>query len=54
MEAWKFWNSIEDRNKAGLVYCANKERLDKDYLTDMAVEKNVEDYLERIDKEFNC
>lgn len=53
LEAWKFWNSIEDRNKAILVYCVNKENLDLTYLTSRATEKNVKDYLEKVN-EFNC
>lgn len=54
LEAWKFWNSVEDRDKAVLVYCANKERLDMSYLIARAIEKNVKDYLEKMGKEFNC
>ncbi|PVU69877.1 hypothetical protein DDW09_03325 [Sulfolobus sp. SCGC AB-777_L09] len=48
LEAWKFWNSTEDRNKAVLVYCAQRNKLDFDYLKAEADRRNVKDYLEKL------
>ena len=48
LEAWKFWNSLEDRNKVVLIYCAQKESLDMEYLIRESISKNVNDYLEKI------
>jgi hypothetical protein len=49
LEAWKFWNSLEDRNKAVVVYCAQKEALDVNYIAEEAKRRNVEDYLRKLD-----
>ncbi|BCU70190.1 hypothetical protein [Stygiolobus caldivivus] len=48
LEAWKFWNSLEDRNKAVLVYCAQLDKIDLAYLNDQAEKRNVNDYLGRL------
>jgi len=44
LEGWKFWDSTEDKMKAVLVYCAQKEMIDKGYLEEEAKSKNVYDY----------
>nr|WP_238699226.1 MULTISPECIES: hypothetical protein [unclassified Sulfolobus] len=48
LEAWKFWNSIEDRNKTILVYCSQLNRLDIEYLNSESERRQVKDYLEKI------
>mgnify|MGYP001770647295 CR=1 FL=1 len=48
LEAWKYWNSVEDRDKAVLVYCAQKDAIDADYLLEEAERRGVKDYLERL------
>ena len=48
LEAWKFWNSVEDRNKAVLAYCAQKDRMDLKYLTEEAETRGVKDSLEKV------
>lgn len=47
LEAWKYWNSLEDRNKAVLVYCAMKEKIDEKYLEEEAKRKSLTDYLQK-------
>ncbi|BFH72121.1 hypothetical protein SJAV_00650 [Sulfurisphaera javensis] len=44
LESWKFWNSTEDKIKAVLVYCAQKDKLDIKYLVEESKSKNVYDY----------
>jgi len=44
LEGWKFWDSTEDKMKAVLVYCAQKEMIDKDYLEKEAKSNDVYDY----------
>jgi radical SAM superfamily enzyme YgiQ (UPF0313 family) len=48
LEAWKFWNSIEDRNKAVLVYCAQRNRIDVNYINLESERRGVKDFLERV------
>lgn len=42
LAAWKFWNSVEDRDKAYLVYAAQREQIDSDYMRKRAAEEGVE------------
>jgi len=44
LEGWKLYESTEDKMKAVLVYCAQKEMIDKGYLEEEAKSKNVYDY----------
>lgn len=48
LESWKFWNSTEDRNKAVLVYCAQKERIDINYINLESERREVNDFLEKL------
>lgn len=48
LEAWKFWNSSEDKIKAVLVYCAQKEKLDLKYLDEESSKRGVQDYLSKL------
>jgi len=48
LEAWKYWSSTEDRNKAVLVYCSQRDILDEGYLRSEAKDRRVEDYLDKI------
>jgi len=48
LEAWKFWNSTEDRNKAVLVYCAQKDRIDINYINLESERRGVKDFLEKL------
>lgn len=45
LSAWKFWESIEDRNKAVLIFCSQKELLDMNYIEEEATKRNVKDFL---------
>ena len=45
LAAWKFWNSLEDRDKAYLVYSAQREHIDMRYVKRRAAEEKVEDKL---------
>lgn len=49
LAAWKFWESIEDRNKAVLVYCSKKELLEMTYLIEESKKRNVQDYLFKLE-----
>jgi len=44
LEGWKVCDSTEDKMKAVLVYCAQKETIDKDYLEKEAKSNDVYDY----------
>jgi len=44
----KFWNSLEDRDKAYLVYAAQREHIDSDYLRKRAAEEGVEKELDEM------
>jgi hypothetical protein len=48
LEAWKFWNSIEDRNKAVLVYCAQRNRIDINYINLEGERRGVKDFLDKL------
>jgi hypothetical protein len=48
LAAWKFWNSLEDRDKAYLVYAAQKEHIDSEYMKKRAAEEGVEKELEEM------
>ena len=48
LEAWKFWGSAEDRNKAVLVYCSQLSFIDKQYLEAESERRGVRDYLEKL------
>ena len=48
LAAWKFWNSLEDRDKAYLVYSAQREYIDMRYVKRRAVEEKVEDKLDEM------
>ncbi|BDC17596.1 hypothetical protein HS5_04860 [Acidianus sp. HS-5] len=48
LEAWKFWNSTEDRIKAVLVYCTQLSNIDMDYLNSESERRRVKDYLEKL------
>jgi hypothetical protein len=48
LEAWKFWGSTEDRNKAVLVYCSQLPVIDKAYLEAESERRDVKDYLEKL------
>lgn len=50
LEAWKFWKSDEDKMKAVLVYCAQRSSLDRGYLLDESIRRNVEDYLRKLEE----
>jgi len=50
LAAWKFWNSVEDRDKAYLVYAAQREHLDSEYLRERAAEEGVEKEMEEMIK----
>ncbi len=50
LQAWKFWESTEDKIKAILVYCA--QDVDEEYLNIKAKQKSVMDYLEKIRIEY--
>ena len=46
LSAWKFWNSLEDRDKAFLVLAVQAENIDMEYLRKRAKEEDVLDRLE--------
>lgn len=48
LEAWKYWDSLEDRNKAVLVYCAWKKNLDIQYVENEAKKRGVKEYYEKM------
>lgn len=48
LAAWKFWNSLEDRDKAYLVYSAQREHIDMEYMKRRAIEEGVGDELEKM------
>jgi hypothetical protein len=48
LEAWKFWNSTEDRNKAVLVYCAQRDVMDINYINSESEKRGVKDFFEKI------
>ena len=48
LAAWKFWNSLEDRDKAYLVYAAQRELIDHDYIRKRAAEEGVEKELDEM------
>jgi hypothetical protein len=50
LAAWKFWNSVEDRDKAYLVYAAQREHIDSEYLRKRAAEEGVEKEMEEMIK----
>jgi len=50
LEAWKFWESSEDKIKAVLVYCAQRSKLDFNYLKEEAERRGVSDYLEKLNE----
>lgn len=41
LAAWKFWDSLEDRDKAYLVYSAQREHVDMEYMRRRAAEERV-------------
>ena len=44
LEGWKLYKSTEDKMKAVLVYCAQKEMIDKEYIEKEAKSNDVYDY----------
>ncbi|ABP95072.1 MULTISPECIES: hypothetical protein [Metallosphaera] len=50
LEAWKLQRSEEDKMKAVLVYCAQRNSLDQGYLRDESSRRNVNDYLRKLEE----
>ncbi len=50
LAAWKFWNSLEDRDKAFLVYAAQKDHIKTNYLRRRSQDEGVEDKFDEMIK----
>ena len=47
---WRYWNSLEDRDKAYLVYAVQRGRIDLGYLKERAAREGVADLLDELEE----
>ncbi len=52
LAGWKYWKSTEDRDKAIWIYSILKDKLDKEYLLQRALEEDVGDKLKFLEELF--